>query len=59
MDLSRYTFKGSKNFTKVLNFLIANQEVMSYFGINGFTKEELSEGFNLFIDTFYVLLLRA
>lgn len=52
MDLSRYTFKGSKNFTKVLNFLIANQEVMSYFGINGFTKEELSEGFNLFIDTF-------
>lgn len=52
MDLSRYTFKGSKNFTKVLNFLIANQEVMSYFGVNGFTKEELSEGFNLFIDTF-------
>jgi hypothetical protein len=52
MDLSRYTFKGSKNFTKVLNFLIANQEIMSYFGVNGFTKEELSEGFNLFIDTF-------
>lgn len=51
-SLSRYTFKGNKNFIKILKFILANYSMISELTGYDINTESIEQSFNLFLGSF-------